>query len=264
MLNVATELPETIVAVSLKLYFDHDETVSWATRVATMVRSRSDLRRAGVGAVILPGAASLGAVVAAGRGAVQVGAQDVSWAERGAYTGEISARQLFQVGCRYVEVGHAERRRLFHEDDRIVAQKLAAGARAGLVPLLCAGEPTQGDPEAAAAHVVAQADAALALIDEPTRLVVAYEPVWAIGGARSAPVEHIRAVSAAIRESLARDPRVSDFRVLYGGSAGPGLLPELGDAVDGLFLGRSAHDVGALARVLDEAVDHPTPIRSPG
>jgi triosephosphate isomerase len=141
-----------------------------------------------------------------------------------------------------VEIGHAERRRLFHETDEVVAAKCAAASRNGIQPLLCIGERTRGTEREAVSESAAQ----LASANAPDALV-AWEPVWAIGADRPAEPEYIRAVCDGLRESL------GGRRLIYGGSAGPGLLAELHGSVDGLFLGRFAHDVGALADVIDEA-----------
>jgi triosephosphate isomerase len=133
-----------------------------------------------------------------------------------------------------------------------VRAKTSAALRNGLRPVLCMGEDEQVDSGVAAARTVAQLKDALdGAPDGP--VIVAYEPVWAIGAAHPAPVAHIRTVTRALKEAVSDRPATA---VIYGGSAGPGLLTELGDAVDGLFLGRFAHNVDNLAAVLDEAADH--------
>ena len=115
--------------------------------------------------------------------------------------------------------------------------------------MLCIGEAERDEPAVAAARTVAQlVDALDGAPAGP--LIVAYEPVWAIGAPEPAPVDHIRAVTLALRQAVTDRPGTL---VIYGGSAGPGLLTELGDAVDGLFLGRFAHDPASLEAVLDEA-----------
>ena len=187
--------------------------------------------------------------VLAGAG-IALGAQDVFWEDAGAYTGEISAPMLVEAGCRYVAIGHAERRRIFGETDAIVRDKVAAAVRAGLVPLLCIGESTSGSAEEAVRSCARQLAAATRDVDPDAPLVVAWEPVWAIGAAEPAGADYIRAVADGLQHVLADR---SATRLIYGGSAGPGLLACLGSAVDGLFLGRFAHDVGSLRRVLDEA-----------
>ena len=162
---------------------------------------------------------------------VAYGAQDVCEGS-GAYTGEVTAGQLAELGCTYAEVGHAERRARYWETDELTARKAAAAAHAGLTPIVCISEPRQIDPVLRA--VVGD-------------LIFAYEPVWAIGAARPAPASYINKTAHALRE------RIGDrAQLLYGGSAGPGLFPQIAGAVDGLFLGRFAHDIANLKAVLAE------------
>ena len=159
------------------------------------------------------------------------------------------------MGCRYVEVGHAERRTLFGEDDPVVSAKTAAALRHGLVPVLCVGETAADDPAEAATECRRQLRAAMA--DSRSaglrgRVIVASEPRWASGADQPAGDDHIRIVCAGLRDEVAGLTAHPDSAVIYGGSAGPGLLTRLGSAVDGLFLGRFAHDPEALDRVLAE------------
>jgi triosephosphate isomerase (TIM) len=148
-------------------------------------------------------------------------------------------------------VGHAERRTFAGETEPVVAAKLAAAFRHGLVPVLCVGEADRVSAGQAVEECRRQVESALgpaARSGLSGPVVVAYEPYWAIGAAEPAPEPHIRTVCSALRETAP-----ATGRVIYGGSAGPGLLTRLGDAVDGLFLGRFAHDPAALGSVLDEA-----------
>ncbi|UUT36019.1 triose-phosphate isomerase family protein [Microbacterium elymi] len=241
--------------MSLKLYLDIPATVRWAHEVAAIARRQASVRSGAVTLIALPSLPALEATRAALEGSgVQVGGQDLFWEDRGAYTGAVSGADLRQAGCRYVEVGHAERRSVFGEDDGVVRRKLAAAVRNGLVPILCVGEQTPD--EDAAAACVGQLFSALAGIPDGTvvdELIVAYEPVWAIGAQEPAPAAAVTAVAVAVRAALADDPRVAAASVLYGGSAGPGLLGTLGAAVDGLFLGRFAHDPAQFERVVEEA-----------
>jgi triosephosphate isomerase len=181
---------------------------------------------------------------------VALGAQDVFWEDSGAYTGEVSAPMLAEAGCRFVEIGHAER--LFGETDEIAALKVTAAVRAALVPVLCVGEEKQSTPEVAAAACIRQLDAATSGIGTEVPLIVAYEPVWAIGAPEPASPDFIVAVAHGLQAWISAR---QNTRLIYGGSAGPGLLGQLGTAVDGLFLGRFAHDITALAAVLREAAE---------
>jgi triosephosphate isomerase len=145
--------------------------------------------------------------------AIALGAQSVSEHAQGAYTGEVSAAMLKELGCRYVIVGHSERRQLYGERDAQVAAKFAAAQAAGLTPILCLGE-TLEEREAGRTHdVVARQLDAILKQAEFGNAVLAYEPVWAIGTGRNATPEQAQAVHAFLR------PRVfPETRILYGGS----------------------------------------------
>ena len=250
-----------VIGVSLKMYFDPERTIEYCTAVAALARRHEAIISGRVSLFVMPTFLSLASAIDIFDGAaVEVGAQDLFWEDRGAFTGEISGADLRALGCRYVELGHAERRELFGEGDSVVQRKLAAALRNGLRPVLCVGELHEGTPAAAAARCIDQLNAVLAGIDTVARqstLIIAYEPVWAIGAVQSASVEHVTAVTALLREWLGGQPGLEESRVIYGGSAGPGLLSTLNGAVDGLFLGRFAHDPGSLERILDEAMMAP-------
>src|SRR5690348_2717125 len=236
------------VGVSLKMHLGDAATRRWLTDVADLVRQPDE-----VDIAVLPSFTAIGVaqVVLAGSG-IRHGAQDCFWLNSGAYTGEVSPGVLRELGCDYVEVGHAERRRLFNEDDETVARKAAAASRHGLVPIICVGESAHGTASNAGAACIAQLDPVLAAAAggrKSQEVIVAYEPVWAIGAAEPAPAAYINEVVAAIRGRLDRDRRPS--RVIYGGSAGPGLFQQL-HGLDGLFLGRSALDVRAFAATVKE------------
>jgi triosephosphate isomerase len=150
----------------------------------------------------------------------------------GAYTGEVSAAMLRDVGCQYVITGHSERRSLYGEDDVRVARKFAAAQVRGLVPILCVGEQLSERESGHTEQVInRQLDAVLALtgIASFERAVIAYEPVWAIGTGRNATPEQAQEVHAALRARLARqDARIAaGLRLLYGGSVKAGNAREL-------------------------------------
>jgi triosephosphate isomerase (TIM) len=198
---------------------------------------------------VLPAAPMIAPVLGIFAGtAVGVGAQNLFSEDSGAFTGEVSGALLGEMGCRYAEVGHAERRRLFGEDNAVAAAKVAACWRNNLTPVLCVGEPARQEAREVLDHAVhGSLD-----IAGPRHVVLAYEPQWAIGRAEPAPAEHIREVTGGLRRWLAGRDEL-DARVIYGGSAGRGLLTSVGDSVDGLFLGRFAHDPAAVEAILDEA-----------
>lgn len=251
-------MPRRVLGVSLKMYFDHKRMVEWASQVAEIATRDEGIRSGEVELFILPSFPSLPAVLDAVAGTpIAVGGQDLFWEDRGAFTGEVSGQDLAELGCRYVEVGHAERRKLFAESDEIVASKVAAAVRNGLVPIVCIGESERVPAAAAAAVCIAQLESALSLLEtspaSATEVLVAYEPVWAIGADAAATADHIGEVCSRVREWIVAHPFIQSRGVIYGGSAGPGLLSELGDSVDGLFLGRFAHDPAALEQILAES-----------
>ena len=214
---------------------------------------------AGGEGLILPPLPYLGDLVEDFEGtALAFGAQDVSCNEKGAYTGEVSATMLVDVGARYGLVGHSERRQYHHESSELVARKFMAAIHAGLVPVLCVGE-TLEQREAGATEQVIAAQLApvleLAGVATFARAVVAYEPVWAIGTGRTASPAQAQAVHAFIRGEVAtHDARIADsLPLLYGGSVKPDNAAELfaqSDVDGGLVGGASlvAADFLAIAR----------------
>ncbi len=186
---------------------------------------------------------------------VALGAQNVCDQESGAYTGEISAAMLKECGCRYVIIGHSERRTLYGESDELIAARFAMAVRAGLTPILCVGETLvereQGVTEAV---VERQLDAVFERCggDAFGAAVVAYEPVWAIGTGKVATPEQAQAVHGFVRAKLAaQDAGVAErLRILYGGSMNPGNAAELlaqADIDGGLIGGASLKAADFLA-----------------
>lgn len=245
--------PVTTVGVSLKMYFSHDRTVQYCQALAELASAAPSIASGQTQLVVMPSFPSIPAALQTVHDtAVQVGAQNLAADDFGAFTGEVSGAVLAELGVQHVEVGHAERRRLFGETDEVVTAKTVAALRNRLVPWLCVGESEQTDPAAAASDVVAQVRSAVAQAPAG-RVVIAYEPHWAIGAPQPAPTEYVIEVCSAAREQL--EGQLADFDIVYGGSAGPGLLTALGDSVDGIFLGRFAHDPRAVADIITEAAE---------
>jgi triosephosphate isomerase len=165
-------------------------------------------------------------------GRIAVGAQDVCAESGGAFTGQVGAAMLKDVGCNYAIVGHSERRRWYHEDDGLVARKFAAALGAGLTPVLCVGETLE---EREAHHTEAvvgrQVDAVINMhgVGGFANAVLAYEPVWAIGTGRTATPEQAQAVHAFLRHRIeGHDAKMAgQLRILYGGSVKGGNAAEL-------------------------------------
>ena len=166
----------------------------------------------------------------AGQGGIALGAQDVSQHESGAYTGDVSAAMLKELGARYVIVGHSERRQYQGETDAQVAIKAQRALAAGLTPIVCVGETLREREQGETESVVSrQLSAVIQLNGERLAdLVVAYEPVWAIGTGRTATPEQAQAVHAVLRALLsAADLQAAGVRILYGGSMNAGNAAEL-------------------------------------
>jgi triosephosphate isomerase len=193
---------------------------------------------------------------ALGGSGVALGGQDCAAAEKGAYTGDISAEMLRDAGCGYVILGHSERRHGCGETDAAVGAKVAAAWRAGLVAILCVGE-TRAEREAGLAQTVVSAQLSGSLPDraDAARLVVAYEPVWAIGTGLTPTLADIVAIHQAIRAAI--PPTVHGrTRILYGGSVNPKNAADILALaeVDGALVGGAslkAEDFWAIAQACD-------------
>jgi triosephosphate isomerase len=175
---------------------------------------------------------------------IRLGAQDLCAEETGAHTGEVSAGMLADVGCRYVIVGHSERRALYGEGDGLVARKFVAAGRHALVPILCVGESLEErERDATRAVVLRQLDAVLSAAGAGSfaHAVVAYEPVWAIGTGRTATPAQAQEAHALIRGRIAENDATiaASLRVLYGGSVKAANAAELFSMpdVDGGLIG---------------------------
>ena len=234
------------VGVSLKMYFDLEKTAQYIRDCAPLgphALSHS------VDIFIIPDFLSLTAastVLRLEAPTIRLGAQDCFWEDNGAYTGEISPAVLKSIGCSLVELGHAERRRIFGETDDQVAKKAQAVVRNGMTPLVCIGEKTKGTIEEAVSECRPQIESILEVTDH--EVIFAYEPVWAIGQPKPASAEYVVAVTKELRKLC----RSRDVRFLYGGSAGPGTFDAMREGVDGLFLGRFAHDPIRFYEVISE------------
>ncbi|MGQ0557187.1 MAG: triose-phosphate isomerase [Nitrospiraceae bacterium] len=188
---------------------------------------------------------------------IQLGAQDLFWEDHGAYTGEVSAPMLKDLGCRYVIVGHSERRTLFGERGDLIQKKIRAALNHGLRPILCIGETLAQRDNGTTDHVLTQQvhDGLSGLATEAlATITIAYEPVWAIGTGKSATVEQAIAAHRTIRRVLSAvaSPEVADCtRILYGGSVTPHNIESLlaSDQIDGALIGGACLQVGSFATI---------------
>lgn len=192
---------------------------------------------------------------------ITYGAQDVSAHESGAYTGEVSAAMLAKLGCKWVVVGHSERREYHGETDELVAAKSQIALAHGISPIVCVGEPLEiREAGTHVEYVVAQTKASLAGLstEELSRTVIAYEPVWAIGTGKVASAADAQEVCAAIRgliKELAGDEVAGGMRILYGGSVKEDSVAEIVGQpdVDGGLVGGASLDGEAFAKLVANA-----------
>ena len=258
----STRVP--LMAGNWKMNLNHQEAVVLVQKLAwTLSDKRHDYAKVEV--VVCPPYTDLRSVqtlVDGDRLSIRYAAQDVSTHDSGAYTGEISAAMLAKLGCSYVVVGHSERREYHQESDATVNTKAHAALAAGMVPIVCVGEGLDirqaGDQ---VAYTLAQVDGSLAgfSAEQVTDLVVAYEPVWAIGTGEVATPEDAQEVCAAIRARVREvhgDAAADGVRVLYGGSVKAanvaGIMAK--DDVDGCLVGGASLQVdefGGICRFYD-------------
>jgi len=188
---------------------------------------------------------------------IQLGAQDMFWEDQGAYTGEISAPMLKDLGCRYVILGHSERRTLFGEQGDSIQKKIRAALKHGLRPILCIGESLTQRDHGSTDDVLTQQlrESLFGFSSDAIRgVTVAYEPIWAIGTGQSATTEQAVAAHQTIRRVLAAiaSPPVADHvRILYGGSVTPQNIESLlvSDQIDGALIGGACLQVESFATI---------------
>ncbi|PXA67663.1 triose-phosphate isomerase [Cryobacterium arcticum] len=253
---VNTRVP--LIAGNWKMNLDHLQAIAFVQKLAWSLKDSGHDFSATEVAVFPPftDLRSVQTLVAADKLPLAYGGQDVSTQESGAYTGEISAAFLAALECQYVLIGHSERRTLHNETDEVVAAKVTAALKHNLVPIICVGE-TAADLElhGPSAVPVAQLKAALAGVDNAADIVVAYEPVWAIGSGQAATPEQAEQVAAALRSTLAEvlGQDVADkTRVLYGGSVKgvniAGFMKE--PNVDGALVGGASLDITEFSSIV--------------
>jgi triosephosphate isomerase (TIM) len=211
--------------------------------------------------VIAPPFTAISAAVQAAAGSrVAIAGQDLYWEKEGAFTGEISPNMLVEAGCRYVIIGHSERRQYFGETDETVAKKTKAALGVGLTPIVCVGEML-AEREAGRTGQVCrtQFDGSLRALtpEEFSRILIAYEPVWAIGTGRTATPDMAATVHKFLRHCAAEQfsaDHASKLRILYGGSVKPdniqGLMAQ--EELDGALVGGASLDAKSFASIVKE------------
>jgi triosephosphate isomerase len=180
---------------------------------------------------------------------VQLGAQNVHWEDEGAYTGEIAAPMLTEIGVRYVIVGHSERRQYFGETDETVNKRLLAAQRHGLTPILCVGETKQQRDAGETEQLIAsQLKKDLVDVDQQN-LIIAYEPIWAIGTGDTCEVSEANRIIGIIRSQL----KVADVPIQYGGSVKPNNIDEImaQPEIDGVLVGGASLEADSFGRIVN-------------
>ncbi|MDD3642731.1 MAG: triose-phosphate isomerase [Candidatus Krumholzibacteria bacterium] len=244
-----------IIAGNWKMNLDHIE----GAALARAVRDRLSGPARPCEVVLIPPFTSLEAVAGAIEGSpLRIGAQDLWYEPSGAFTGEISASMLAALGCRYVLIGHSERRHVIGEDGTLLSRKLRAALAGGLFPIYCVGELLE-DREAGNADGVVERQLREGLgglePGDAGRVVIAYEPVWAIGTGRNATPEDAGAMHQAIRRLLADlfgEPAAGAAVILYGGSVKPDNARDLlsREGIDGALVGGASLDPGSFAAIV--------------
>ena len=224
MAKTAKPVRRPLVAGNWKMHQTHLEAIALVQKIAF---SLTEPELEAVEVVVLPpftAVRSVQTLVDGDKLLLEYGAQDLSPHASGAYTGDISGAMLAKLGCSYVVVGHSERRQYHGEDDAVVAAKLAAAYANGITPILCVGEPVDvREADGHFEHCCGQLDAALATLpaERAASLVIAYEPVWAIGTGKVATPEDAQEMCHRLRSRLAERysaELAAGVRILYGGS----------------------------------------------
>jgi len=248
-----------LIAGNWKMYKDHKEAYALAKAFQERLADISTIR-----VVLCPPFTSLQGVSLALEGSsLLLGAQDLHWEREGAFTGEISPLMLLSLGCRYVIIGHSERRHLFHESNKIVNLKLKAALKENLTPILCIGETLQEREKGKTEEVVEdQLKGAFVdlTLEEIGKLVLAYEPVWAIGTGKTATPKQANDVHLSIRRKLEgrySQEMAKNITILYGGSVKPenakDLLKE--PHIDGALVGGASLDLDSFEKIVRSGLD---------
>ncbi|WP_439563751.1 triose-phosphate isomerase [Microcella sp.] len=246
-----------LIAGNWKMNLDHLQSIAFVQKLAWSLRdAKHDYGQVEV-AVFPPftDLRSVQTLVTADKLELRYGGQDLSVHDSGAYTGEISGAFLAALDCRYVIIGHSERRQYHAETDQVVADKTAAALRHGLVPVICVGETADDlEQHGPSAVPVAQLTAVLQGLAADAEIVVAYEPVWAIGSGQAATPEQAQQVCAALRDVISAtlgDEAAARTRILYGGSVKAANIAGFmkHKDVDGALVGGASLDVDEFSSI---------------
>lgn len=248
---------KALIAGNWKMNLDHLQAIAFVQKLAWTLKDQS-FQSTSVDVAVFPPFTDLRSVqtlISADNLDFRLGAQDLSAHDSGAHTGDISGAFLSQLACEYVIVGHSERRADHHESDEGVASKVQAALRHTLVPVICVGETSEDLEKHGAAKVpVEQLEAVLNTIPKDSDIVVAYEPVWAIGSGTPATADQAEEVCAVLRETIRSvhgDEQAERTRILYGGSVKSGNIAGFMKRpnIDGALVGGASLDVDEFAAI---------------
>ena len=253
---MSTTKRRRMIAGNWKMYKNQADTRAFFAAFRPLVAGVEDCD-----IVVAPPFTNIPAAVEAAKGtAIGISAQDVYWEKEGAYTGQISVGMLVEAGCRYTIMGHSERRQFFGDTNETVLKKTKAALAAGLTPIVCVGEML-ADREAGNTEKIIEAQfkgsVGALTAEEFSRILIAYEPVWAIGTGRTATPEIAAAVHKFVRQCAAAQfstSHASALRVLYGGSVKPdsiqGLMAQ--EELDGALVGGASLDAKSFASLVKD------------
>ncbi|NEQ46493.1 MAG: triose-phosphate isomerase [Leptolyngbya sp. SIOISBB] len=237
---------KTVIAGNWKMYKTQGDALAFLQEFLTHLTETSDDREA----VLCVPFTALGTLSKNLHGSrVKLGAQNIHWEDEGAYTGEISGEMLSELGVRYVIVGHSERRQYFGETDETVNRRLLAAQRHGFTPILCVGE-TKQQRDAGETDSVIEAQISKDLVDvDQSDLVIAYEPIWAIGTGDTCEATDANKVIGNIREQLTN----KDVPIQYGGSVKPGNIDDImaQSEIDGVLVGGASLQPEGFGRIVN-------------
>ncbi|MBP2645002.1 MAG: tpiA [Firmicutes bacterium] len=242
-----------IIAGNWKMHKTVSQSVSFVEELSGLIGGADKVET-----VICPPFTALYAVRDLAKGKIQYGAQNMHWQEQGAFTGEVSPVMLKDVGCKYVIIGHSERRQYFAETDATVNNKLKAAFVHDIIPIMCVGETLEqrekGDTEAVVEEQVRKGLLDLTA-EQVGAMVIAYEPIWAIGTGRTASSDDANAVCAFIRRTIAQvigSQAAENVRIQYGGSVKPDNIRELMNKsdIDGALVGGASLEAASFVKLI--------------
>ncbi len=235
-------IDKPIIAANWKMNLKKDDSIK-------LIDNLNNSYGEGANVIILPPFTLLDSIKSKLGNNIALGAQNCYYKNYGAYTGEISPIQLIDIGCKYVIIGHSERRHIFGEDNKFLSKKLTAARKAGLIPIYCIGE-TLEERETGKKEPVLSMQINI-LRKELMPFIVAYEPIWAIGTGKIADIKTIEQTHSFIRDKLSG--QMADVPIIYGGSVKPENTYEIAscDRIDGVLVGGASLNANQFIKIIN-------------